>query len=133
MGRFLNVQRNFFARQLLHRALPDASRITFKACTDPFPARETRMGTHVFPWALQDSDIWLQEIEQNLEKLRKNPTVLVHAMKDAAFGSEEIISRWKGYLPDAAVHRIANGGHYIQEDLPNGIADTIRLIGYKVK
>jgi haloalkane dehalogenase len=49
-------------------------------------------------------------------------------MNDSLFASEEVIARWQGLFPEAGVDRVADAGHYFQEDRPDRLAAAIRRV-----
>lgn len=130
-GRWLHRRFNFFAKKIVPASIVTAARKTpevLKAYTDPFPTPESRIGTWVFPKEIRMNDEWLAETERGLASLRSRPVEMVWAMKDPAFGREEVITRWKTYFPDAAVERVAEAGHFIQEDAPERVAAAIKRV-----
>ncbi len=57
------------------------------------------------------------EIEAALEEhFRTKPVGIAWAMKDIAFTPQMLDELWLGTFPDADVLRIADAGHYLQED-----------------
>jgi haloalkane dehalogenase len=57
------------------------------------------------------------QLERGLEEhFRDKPARIVWAMRDIAFTPWMLDRRWRKTLPDAAVTRIDDAGHYIQED-----------------
>lgn len=131
IGRYLIVQHNFFARWITPRMLTRPEHKTpeaLKAYTEAFPTPASRMGTYVFPRELTGSAEWLASIESRLHLLQGKPVELVWAMKDAGFGNEAFISRWQRAFPEAAVDRIPDAGHYLQEDSPDRVAAGVRRV-----
>jgi pimeloyl-ACP methyl ester carboxylesterase len=58
IGKYLILRHNFFTRRLMPAILnrPESKTAEIrKAYTDPFPTPESRMGTYIFPWALNNS------------------------------------------------------------------------------
>lgn len=136
IGRYLQLERNYFARKLVPAGIARDERRTpavRKAYIDPFPTRESRTGTWAFPHAIRSSAEWLHQIEVRLPQLRGKPTEMVWAMKDIAFGNEHFIRRWQDYLPGAAVDRVADAKHYIQEDAPDRVVSAVRRVLAKVE
>lgn len=129
VGKYLILQHNFFARWLMPASFtrpelraPDV----LNAYTDPFPTPASRMGTYVFPCAINHSDEWLASIESRLHLLAGKPVALVWAMKDLAFGNEETIARWHRHFPHASVDRIPDAGHYVPEERPDRVVAGIQ-------
>jgi len=129
LGKYLCLQRNFFADKIVKNAIYYRKRkspAVFRAYMDPFPGPHERLGTYVFPRAIRKSEAMLATLERDLSALRETPAELVWGMKDQAFGSEAVISQWRTHLPDARVTRLEKASHYLQEDQPEAIADAIR-------
>lgn len=56
-------------------------------------------------------------IEAGLEEhFRSKPVKIMWAMQDIAFTPEMVDTLWLRTFPDAEVIRLANAGHYLQED-----------------
>lgn len=131
LGKYLNLQCNFFARRIVSWSLAHPESKTsevLKAYTDPFPTSSSRMGTYVFPRSIRGSAEWLETIEGKLARLQDKPVELVWAMQDVVFGNESIIERWLNYFPDAPLDRIADAKHYLQEDNPERVAAGIQRL-----
>lgn len=128
LGKYLHLRHNFFARRIVPAGIYREEKKTpdvLKAYTDPFPRPETRMGTWVFPRSIRACALWLQSIEARLSRLRNKPVEMVWAMKDPAFGKESYIERWQSYFPGAAVDRIEDASHFLQEDCPERVAAAV--------
>lgn len=130
-GRWMHRRFNFFAKKIVPASINRADRKTpevLKAYTDPFPTPESRIGTWVFPREIRMNDAWLAETERGLPRLGGKPVEMVWAMKDPAFGTEKFIARWQSYFPGAAVDRVPDANHFIQEDAPERVAAAVRRI-----
>lgn len=57
----------------------------------------------------------LTDVEQSLSNLKDKPMQLIWGMKDWCF-SPEFLREFEQRFPDAAVHEIADAGHYVFED-----------------
>lgn len=128
LGKYLILQRNFFARRLapFNRKLMTTELLM--AYTDPFPTPASRMGTYIFPGAIRHAGDWLTSIESKINLLADKPVELVFGMKDPAMGNEKTIDRWQGYFPDAPVDRILTAGHYVQEESSERVAASVSRI-----
>ncbi len=49
-------------------------------------------------------------------------------MKGVAFGREPIIERWLSSFPGAAVDRLPEATHYLQEDEPERVAAAVKRV-----
>jgi len=128
LGKFLILRFNFFARRLMPPLLTQTDVKTsevLKAYTDPFPTRNSRMGTYVFPWAINNSDAWLASLEENLHLLANKPVELVIGLKDFIFSKDAVIERWQLHFPNAELDRISDVGHFLQEESPDRVAAAI--------
>ena len=57
------------------------------------------------------------EIEERLKQdFRSKPVHIAWAMKDTAFLPSYLDTLWLDTFPDAAVTRLEDAGHYLQED-----------------
>jgi haloalkane dehalogenase len=57
----------------------------------------------------------LAAVEQGLAQFRDRPALVVWGGRDFCF-NDHFLARWRELLPQAAVHRIADAGHYVLED-----------------
>jgi len=131
LGKYLHLQRNFFADKIVKSGMyrkHEKSEEVFRAYTDPFPTPAKRMGTYVFPRAIRQCDKWLKGIEDNLFTLVGKPKEMVWAMQDMAFGRESIIDRFGSHFPGTPLIRLEKASHYLQEDDPEAIADSIERV-----
>ncbi len=95
----------------------------------PFPDWNSRIGTLAFPRDIPVGDDHpstpaMGRIEDNLGKL-KVPTIIIWGMQDIAI-PPPLIDRWQSHYPQAEVHRIETGNHFLQEDEPEQIVDLIQ-------
>ena len=130
-GKWLHLDRNFFARRIVPGGIGRKDRKTaevLKAYTDPFPTRESRMGTWVFPRQIRMNYVWLRETENALWRLRGKPVEFVWAMDDIAFAKKHIMERWRGHFPTAAWDEVKDAKHYLPEDAPDRVAAAIRRV-----
>jgi cis-3-alkyl-4-acyloxetan-2-one decarboxylase len=88
----------------------------------PHPSWSTRTGVLAFPREIPAgpegpvADL-TGELEQGLERhFRGSPVHIVWAMRDIAFTPEMLERLWLKTFPDARVTRLADAGHYLQED-----------------
>ena len=128
LGKYLILQHNFFVRSLAPFGSDLKTSDTFQSYIAPFPTPESRIGTYVFPWAIGQSDEWLEALETRLSLLADRPVELVWGMQDMAFGNDETINRWLRHLPDAHVDHVLDAGHYIQEEAPDRVVAAINRI-----
>lgn len=128
LGRWLQLEHNFFARRLVPMGIHRPERRTepvLEAYRRPFPDRESRVGTWVFPRSIRTFAGWLEATWRELDGIVPLPVELVWGAKDPAFGREAYVERWRGRFPDARVDRVADAGHYLQEDRPERMAQAV--------
>jgi pimeloyl-ACP methyl ester carboxylesterase len=119
-GLHLFVRGFLFRAGVIHRErlTPDVRR----AYLAPHPTWASRTGVLVFPREIPASGTGpvaelTGQLERGLEEhFRTKPARIVWAMRDLAFTPWMLDHRWRKTLPDAAVTRIDDAGHYIQED-----------------
>lgn len=57
----------------------------------------------------------LERVEQGLADFRRHPALVLWGGKDFCF-NDHFLARWREFLPNAEIHRIADAGHYVLED-----------------
>jgi haloalkane dehalogenase len=67
----------------------------------------------------------LRAIEGKLAGLREKAALVVWGGRDFCF-SDHFLQRWREFLPQARVHRIADAGHYVIEDAREEAVPIIR-------
>lgn len=66
----------------------------------------------------------LAAVEAGLAYLREKEAMIVWGGRDFCF-NDHFLSRWRRFFPDAAVHRIADAGHYVLDDAREEIVPRI--------
>ncbi|MEZ5572221.1 MAG: alpha/beta fold hydrolase [Halioglobus sp.] len=115
-----------FVRGFLFRAglnhpdrLTDSDRAAYLA---PHPNWSSRTGILAFPRQIPSgpegiiSDFVAAENEQLVAAFADRPVKIVWPMKDVAFTAATLDGMWLQHFPKAEVVRIADAGHFIQED-----------------
>jgi pimeloyl-ACP methyl ester carboxylesterase len=110
---------------LLRAGIMHRERITpeiKRAYLAPHPTWRSRTGVLAFPRQIPTgpdgpvADL-AGRIEVGLEQIyRHRPVTIVWAMRDIAFTPEMLDRLWLKTFPDARVTRLADAGHYLQED-----------------
>lgn len=74
-----------------------------------------------------DDPAWpvLAETEQRLSRLKEKPTLVCWGGKDFVF-DDRVLERWRELLPGARVEYIESAGHYVLEDAPEQIVESVR-------
>jgi pimeloyl-ACP methyl ester carboxylesterase len=66
----------------------------------------------------------LAQVEQGLAQFRTNPALVVWGGRDFCF-DDYFLGRWREFLPQARVERIADAGHYVLEDAREQVVPMI--------
>ena len=87
----------------------------------PHPDWASRTGVLVFPREIPSGpdgavSEFLGELEKGLAVFNDKPMLIVWAMQDPAFTPEVLETKWIPAFPRALGVRIADAGHYLQED-----------------
>ena len=126
VGRELILRFNLFARRLLpmgfSRRKPSGA--VLDHYTFPFPNREARIPTAVFPRAITRSRPLLTEVETGLPKLAELPALLVWGLDDVAF-REDALRRWERELPNHTTVELPGVNHFLQDDAPDDVIEAI--------
>lgn len=129
LGRWLQLERNFFARRVvplgIHRPERRTGRV-LAAYRRPFPDRESRRGTWVFPRAIRSSAAWVEATWREMGRLEPVPVEFVWGTRDPVLGRERYLERWWDRFPAAGVDRVDDAGHYLQEDRPERVSAAVR-------
>jgi len=92
-----------------------------RAYLAPHPSWSSRTSVLVFPREIPvtpDARLtpFLRQVEQGLTRLADRPVFIAWAMDDPIFRPEFIDQFWTRTFPNAHIERIAEAGHYLQED-----------------
>ena len=131
---WLILHRNSFVNFIMPRsvAIPMEANV-FKSYQDAQPNPEARRGVAEFPKQIRLARPMLERLAATAPKaLGAKPMELVWAMKDPAFGSEQVIARWQLDFPSANLTRLANANHYIQEDAPDAVAAAVDRVQTRI-
>ncbi|MDG2027643.1 MAG: alpha/beta fold hydrolase [Acidimicrobiales bacterium] len=115
------VASQVFLRGALRLARPSLSREVHQAYVTPYARPTARAGIGDFvediPFAPgRPSFTMLDYIAGSLEHLAETPALLLWGVKDPVF-SEAFLSDLHARLPHASVHRYAEAGHLVMEDI----------------
>jgi haloalkane dehalogenase len=96
----------------------------------PFPSPESRLA--LLCWSrdipVQEADVSFAEmtrIERGLAQFAEIPVLLVWGMKDPVL-TETVLRRWQRVYPRALSCEIEDASHFLQEDAPEQIVDSIQ-------
>lgn len=127
IGRFLIKRTNFFARVVMPLSYGDRKKLTpsiHQHYLKPLQNPEERKGCWVLPREILGSTAWLKDLWAQKSALNDKPTLIVWGMKDIAFREKEL-HVWTSTFPDAAVVRLANVGHYVQEEATEALERAV--------
>lgn len=133
-AQWLVLHRNSFVNFIMPRSVATPmDHEVFKTYQEAQPNPEARHGVAEFPRQIRLARPMLERLANSAPKaLGDKPMELVWAMKDPAFGSEAVISRWQRDFPKANLTKIANANHYIQEDAPQAVAAGVQRVENRI-
>lgn len=67
----------------------------------------------------------ISEMAAGLAAFSRTPTLLAWGMRDFVF-DHHFLEEWERRMPHAEVHRFADAGHYVLEDVPEAIVSLVR-------
>lgn len=125
------MEENFFVTGLMRGSIKKESSSN-KAIMDayelPFPTKESRRGTAIFPQQITLAEPWLVELETKLPRLKDKPVELIFGLKDDVVASQNIQDKWRSLFPKAPVQLLPDAGHFTQEDSPESFVFSLRRI-----
>jgi haloalkane dehalogenase len=125
------MEENFFVTGLMRGSIKKESSSN-KAIMDayemPFPTKESRKGTAVFPQQITLASDWLGELESKLSTLQEKPVELIFGLKDDVVASQDIQDKWRSYFLKAPVQLLPDAGHFTQEDSPESYVFSLRRL-----
>jgi haloalkane dehalogenase len=130
-GRWLCLRHELFTRWIVPAGIHRRERRTgtvLDAYRAPFPTRESRLPTWVFPRALRSCSGWLAGLDARLHGLQDVPVELVWGRRDPLLGRASVLERWRRRFPGAGVDRVEDAAHYLQEDRPERLAAGVRRV-----
>lgn len=125
-GAFFIRHFNAFVNVMIPMGTPrrKLSREAMQAYRRPLDTGDKRMPTNIFPRAILGATPFLREVEQRLTRLAEKPALIVWGDADIAFREKER-QRFLRAFPHAESIVVQGGGHYMQEDAPDEIADAL--------
>ncbi len=128
LGRYLIRNHNLFAKAFMKGALEFETKQAqpiLDAYTKPFPSKDSRIGTWVFPKEITRQTQWLKKTSEQLAKIGHIPTEFVWGMKDPAFRHRVFLDAWQQHFPQARWTKVENASHFLQETAYREIAQAI--------
>ena len=101
-----------------------------KAYSAPFPTKQEAIGAVEFPLDVVENRITEYVVEGikmgKLEKLRAIPAMLAEGMMDQAMPPATVMQDFKRLFPRGPIVKIAEAGHFCQEDCPETLVALIQ-------
>jgi len=108
----MNVKRRRLSREIM------------KAYRGPFPTKDSRLPTRIFPREIRRSRDFLAEVERGIEGLATKPVLIIWGDRDIAFRDKER-KRFEEAFANKKTLVLTKAGHYIQEAAPAEISQAI--------
>lgn len=128
LGRYLIGHHNFFANNVMKRAVGTRSPLTpeiHEQYLAPLATVDDRRGSWVFPRQIIGSSNWLSSLWDRRDVLADMDVTIVWGMKDIAFREKEL-NRWRELFPDATVVRLDDVGHFVSQEAPEEVTAAVR-------
>ncbi len=127
VGKFLVRNLNIFARVVLPQSYGDKAKLT-KAIHQhylrPLNQPEKRVPSAIFPQQIVGATPWLAQLWESREAISRIPMLIVWGMKDIGFREQEL-NTWLAHFPHAQCVRLEDVGHYVQEEAPAELNQSI--------
>lgn len=127
VGRWLILNKNFFAGDFLRRVYGDKSRLTPEIHAhylEPLGSPQEREGSAVFPREIVGSSDWLASLWERRAAIAGTRATLAWGMKDLAFREKEL-DRWRALFREARVVKYGDCGHFVAEERPDDLTREI--------
>lgn len=128
IGKFLNLQFNFFGNMVIPKAWGNKKNLTKEhkfQLTNHTPTPKDRIGVWIFPKAIIGSSEWLESIWQKRKSIETIPTLLIWGGKDIAFRKKEL-DTFRSFLKNHSVIELPDVGHYVQDEAGARIIEPIQ-------
>jgi haloalkane dehalogenase len=125
------LEENFFVTGIMRGSInkkSSSNKAIMDAYEMPFPTKESRIGTAVFPQQIILATDWLVDLESKLNTLKDKQVEFIFGLKDVAVASQDIQDKWRSIFPNAPVQLLADAGHFTQEDSPESFVFSLRRI-----
>ncbi len=125
IGRWLILNFNAFVNLVvpfgINRRLSQAE---MRAYRGPFPTRQSRLPTAIFPREILHSRDYLTEVESNLVRVRHKSTLIVWGDRDTAFKDTER-ARFEQLFTNHHTRILKGAKHFVQENAPEQICQEV--------
>ncbi len=122
------LEKNFFVERIMPRSVVHPlSQREMDHYRKAQPTPEARVGVAEFPRQILKAEPLLARPQDEVPRvLGDKPVVFVWGMKDPAFRPKHVLPKARAAFTDHEVVELHDASHYLQEDAPAAIADTIR-------
>ncbi|MEM3087246.1 MAG: alpha/beta fold hydrolase [Halobacteria archaeon] len=127
-GEGMVLNQNFFVEVLLPGGIASKQRVkeVMDAYRAPFPTPESRAGVLAFPRLIpmaSGEEAWpvIVKVDDSLGKIADRPALILWGGRDLVF-PVSVAERFQERLPSAKKVVFPEAGHFLQEDVPEGIA-----------
>lgn len=130
VGRWLILNRNFFADTIVRSLFYDKSRLTPAIHAQylmPLSKPDERKGSWVFPGQIVGSSDWLQSLWDQRDVVSRKNVPVAWGMKDIAFREKELRT-WMDAFPWARVVRFEDAGNFIAEEKPDELIGEMKKL-----
>ncbi len=129
IGYFLIRYFNAFVNLGMARSAGEGKKVSeavMAAYRGPFPTRDSRYPTYVFPRELRKSRPYFKEVAANLKRLAHLPLLLTWGDADPVLTLEYFGHRFQDAFPNHQTVILEGVGHFFQEEVPEKVAEAIR-------
>lgn len=127
LGKFLNLQFNFFGNVVIPQAYGNKKRLTKQnklQLTQHVPTPKERKGVWIFPKEIIGSSTWLESIWEKKLSISSIPVFLIWGGKDIAFRKKELAT-FQSFLKNSITLELPDVGHYVQDEAGERIIEPI--------
>jgi cis-3-alkyl-4-acyloxetan-2-one decarboxylase len=105
---------------------PIADEAFFRAYSAPFATPEECEGVIAFPKSIVTGSFRPEQgSSEAVAKVRSKPAIMIEGMRDKVLLAKYFIPMFEAAFPDAPIYRLEKASHFLLEDEPERIADTI--------
>lgn len=129
-GRLLTGYGNLFSSLLVWLAVYNKAAFSgqvHRCYQYPYPSSLDRIAQYTMPWFLKAASGWLEGLYQNRDLIAHKKTALVWGMRDPAFRFT-FLKAWEEILYNPYVVKLAEAGHFPQEDQPSQVVEAIHRV-----
>lgn len=133
IGKFLYLNMNFSLRFMVPKSFGNKNKLTniiYQHYLSPFKNIENRHSTYSFVKSMLLESPWLEKLYTNTNSISNKPSLILWGMKDIFFPYELMIPKWKEIFPNATIVKFNESGHFIEEEEPEQVFDTIQNFIY---